>query len=375
MRIAQIVCAWPPYSGGIGNSAYEIERLLKDKHEVMSFTPTTLTPWLKYGHGAFLPQLLWRLRKFDYIYLHYPFFGTAEIVWLFGLIYRKKKIIIHYHMDVKSFSMLSRILSFPSLLIRRSLLKRADLIITASLDYIQHSKIKGLYQTNPEKFREIPFGIDLGKYKPKLINQPTNNKLIAKTKDIIHHVNEKYIKKNRLDLLFVGALDKAHYFKGIEILLKSLVILPSRNWRLQIIGDGNLKEKYIDLTKELKIDKQVEFTGKLIDKDLIRSMQAADLLILPSINGNEAFGLVLIEAMACGLPVIASDLPGVRRVFANYQQGLLVGPNSADDLSQKLDFIINNEELRREMARSARVLAEKKYDINIMKEELEKIFE
>ncbi len=374
MRIAQVVCAWPPYSGGIGNSAYQIEQLLKDKHEVVSFTPTTLKPWLKYGHGAFLPQLLWKLRKFDYIYLHYPFFGAAEVVWLFGLFCPKKKIIIHYHMDVKNSSLFNKLLSIPSLSIRRSLLKKAELIVSASLDYVKNSQIKKFYQNNPKKFKEIPFGIDLIKYQPKLINKPTKNKIIAKAKDIIHHVNDIFIKKSRLDLLFVGALDKAHYFKGIEVLLQALVILPSRNWQLTIVGDGDLKKNYQEKAKKLKIDKQVKFVGKASDENLVRTMQNSDLLILPSINRNEAFGLVLIEAMACGVPVIASDLPGVRSVFANYQQGLLIEPGSIDDLKQKLEFIINNEELRREMSLAARKLTEKKYSLEMMKSKLEEIF-
>ena len=374
MKIAQVVCAWPPYSGGIGNSAYAMEQILKEEHQVMTYTPTTLKPWLKYGHGAFLPQLLWKLRKFDYIYFHYPFFGAAEIIWLFGMIYRKKKIVIHYHMDVKNFSLGTRLLSFPNMIIRNSLLKRADLIVSASLDYVKHSSISNIYKKYPKKFQEIPFGIDLNKYKPKLINRPTNNSLIAKTKDLIHHVNDKYIKRHRLDLLFVGGLDKAHYFKGIEILLQSLLILPPRNWHLKIVGDGDLKTRYEQMIKDFKIEKKVEMTGKLTDNDLIRALQSADLLILPSINSNEAFGLVLIEAMACGVPVIASDLPGVRSVFNNYQQGLLIQPNSVEDLKQKLEFIINNEVLRKEMSRAARILAEEKYDINIMKKKLEKIF-
>jgi glycosyltransferase involved in cell wall biosynthesis len=103
-------------------------------------------------------------------------------------------------------------------------------------------------------------------------------------------------------------------------------------------------------------------------------MQNSDLLILPSINSNEAFGLVLVEALACGVPVIASDLAGVRSVFDNYQQGLLVAPGDSEDLKKKLEFIFNNEEMRRVMALAARRLAEERYDRKKMAERLAELF-
>jgi len=374
MKIAQVVCALPPYAGGIASSANQIEELLAQQHEVTNFSPTTLKPWLRYGHGAFLPQLLWRLPRFDYIYLHYPFFGTAEVIWLFKLFFARPKLILHYHMDVRNLGLATKFLSLPSRLIRSSLLNRADIIVSASLDYIKDSQIKKYYLAHQEKFREIPFGINTLKFQPKKLNRPTTDKIMAQTQKIIHYINDKFIKKNRLNLIFVGGLDRAHYFKGIPVLLRALADLTSHPWRLTIVGDGNLRPYYEKLGAELNLTQRLEFTGKLAEADLIRAYQNSDLLILPSINSNEAFGLVVIEALACGVPVIASDLAGVRRVFNNYQEGLLAEPNSSTDLKNKLEFIFNNEQLRRTMSLSARRLAEKKYGLEIMAQKLEKLF-
>ncbi|MEI6528846.1 MAG: glycosyltransferase family 4 protein [Candidatus Falkowbacteria bacterium] len=374
MKIASIVCAFPPYPGGIGNSAERINNLLAGANEITTFTPVTLKPWLHYGHGAFLPQLFWKLNKFDYIYLHYPFFGSAEVVWFFKLFFSRPKLIIQYHMDVRGLNPLGKLLSIPSRLIRNSLLNQADTIICGSLDYIKSSQIKDYYETHKEKFQEIPFGLDIKKFQPKLINRHLENKTIARAQEIVHYINDKFIKRDRLNLLFVGGLDSAHYFKGVEVLLNSLVILCSRNWRLKIVGDGNLRARYESLAHDLKIEKQIEFVGKIDEPELIRSFQNADLFILPSINSNEAFGLVLIEALACGVPVIASNLPGVRQVFTDHVEGLLVEPGSVSDLKEKIDSIFKNEEMRREMALSARRLAEKKYDNNQIKKHLENIF-
>jgi len=374
MRIAQVVCVFPPYKGGISDSAQKIEALLSARHAVVTFAPSTVRPWLRYGHGAFLPQLLWRLKDFDYIYLHYPFFGTAEIVWLFKLFCRRPKLIIHYHMDVISRNWLTKILSWPDRLIRRSLLGMASEIVTASLGYIEESQIKDFYARHPEKFREIPFSVDLKRFQPKLINRDLKNPLLNRTKEIIHYVNDRFIKKDRLNLLFVGALDKAHYFKGIDVLLEALVILKPRRWRLEIVGGGDLRPVYEVMAKRLKLEKQIVFRGRLEGAELIRCFQNADLFILPSINSNEAFGIVLIEALACGVPVIASDLPGVRSVFTAGREGLLAKPNDSRDLADKLEFIFADEARRRKMAGAARQLAAVKYDLKLLEERLEKLF-
>lgn len=277
-------------------------------------------------------------------------------------------------MDVKNSGPITGLLSIPDKLIRFSLLKQAETIVCASIDYVSQSQIKKYYRHYPDKFQEIPFGVNLNKFQPKLMEKSADSKIIAKAKKIVHYINDRFIKKNRLDLLFVGGLDTAHYFKGVDILLKSLSGITSRPWRLLIAGEGDRRPYYESLAVKLNLEKKVEFRGKLTDEELVRSYQNSDLLILPSINNNEAFGLVLIEAMACGVPVIASNLPGVRNVFNNHQQGLLVEPGNADDLKKKLEFIFNNEEMRRLMSLSARKLAEDKYDIEIMKKKLTKLF-
>lgn len=366
MKIAQLVCAFPPYAGGIGNSAKRLEDIISQTHEIKTFHPDNSRPLIRRGHGAFIPQFLWRLRKFDTIYLHYPFFGAAEVVWLFTLLNKKKRLIIQYHMDVKNISWLTRLLSLPSLLIRNSLLNRADIIVTASLDYIKHSQISNFYAKHPEKFKEIPFGVDLNKFQPKELNLPSATNIIAKAKDLVRRVNDLFIKKDKLELIFVGGLDTAHYFKGVEILIKALAIINHKNWHLKIVGDGDRRPVYESLAVELGVASRIDFAGKLSDDDMIRSLQTSDALILPSINTNEAFGLVLIEALACGLPVIASDLPGVRRVFQEGQEGLLVRPGEISDLADKIDYLANNQKKRQEMAKAARKLAERKYGLEKM---------
>lgn len=354
MKIAQITCVFPPYKSGIGNVAYDFSEILAEaRNEITVFTPdygqnieekhnfkvTLLKPWLKMGLGAFLPQLLFKLPNFDIIYLHYPFFGTAEVVWLEKIILPKKfKLIIHFHMDVTGLSLFAKILSLPTRIIQNSLFKKVDTITCASLDYVKNSRLANIYKKYPAKFKEIPFGVDTDKFFPA-IKKDSNIK----------------------NILFVGALDKAHYFKGVNILLKAISELGIKNYELRITGDGDLKSSYEKLAEKLDIKDRVEFLGKASDEELPKIYQEADLFVLPSINKNEAFGLVLLEAMACGVPVIASDLPGVRTVFQDEKQGLLCKPGDVNDLKNKIEKILADEEKRKIMGQEARKLVLEKY--------------
>jgi len=364
MKIANIVCTYPPYKGGIGTSAKEFVELMDDgKNEVITFTADydnvkygnddkviRLKSFLKYGNAAFLPQLFWRLKDFDVVYLNYPFFGAQEVVWLFLLFFtRKKKFIIRYHMDVIGLSFFAKILSLPSLIITNSIFKKADLIITASLDYVKNSNLQNIYKKNKAKFIEIPFSVNIDKFKP------------AKKE------------KHNFKILFVGGLDRAHYFKGVDVLLDAVVRIKNDNWELSIIGDGDLREQYEKKTKLLGISKAVKFLGKVSDDKLPQEYQSANVLVLPSINKCEAFGIVLIEAMAAGTPVIASNLAGVRSVFENNEQGLIVMPKNISDLTDKLEYLMKSPEKLIKMERAARELAMKKYSPNKIKERLNKV--
>ncbi|MFH1522270.1 MAG: glycosyltransferase family 4 protein [Patescibacteria group bacterium] len=366
MKIAQIVCAYPPYKGGIGNVALKhAEILFNQGHEITTFTPgykneknnenvIRLRSWLKYGKGAFLPQLFFILKNFDIIYLHYPFFGTAEIVWLFKIFHPGKKLIIHYHMDVTGLSLSAKILSIPNRLIRNSLFKKADIITCASLDYIKNSEIAIIYKKYISKFKEIPFGVDINKFTPR--NIPTPNK------------------GGVLNILFVGGLDKAHYFKGVDILLKSAAKLKTKNWQLLIVGNGELKIQYQKQAQGLRIHDKVKFLENIKSDELPRIYQEADLFVLPSINKNEAFGLVLLESMASGVPVIASNLPGVRSVFQNGIHGFLTKPGNSDDLRNKIELILKDKNLRKKMSQTSRKLAEERYGWEKIDKRLNRIF-
>ncbi|OGF28548.1 hypothetical protein A2477_01250 [Candidatus Falkowbacteria bacterium RIFOXYC2_FULL_47_12] len=391
MKIAVIVSTFPPYHGGMGNSAFEMARLLAAQHDVTVFTMTQdgagasdnaetnyaslpfkinrLQPSFSFGfkNGGFVPSLYEQLVGFDTLYLCYPFFGGAEIVWLFKLLHPKTKLIINFVMDTPALPPLAKVLSVPSLLIKKSLFKRADKVISASLDYVAHSSVKKYFQKWPDKFVEIPFGVHLDRFHvfPHDILE-------------LQALRQRYgiAEKDRV-VMFLGALDSAHRFKGVEVLLRAIagenVKCQISNVKCLVCGDGDLRVKYENLAKELKIEKQVIFAGRVPDEELVLHYNLADIFVLPSTDASEAFGMVLLEAMACGVPVMASDLPGVRSVFENGVQGITVAPGSARHLRVKIEEFLKYPQRRYKMGRAARESVERKYDWRKVGERLEDV--
>ncbi|NMB48476.1 glycosyltransferase family 4 protein [Candidatus Kuenenbacteria bacterium] len=387
MKIAHLVCQFPPYRGGMGNVAHEQVRRLADMgHEVTVFTlsnyhdttPSSVgvesTPpklggegehkykvehpraFPRLGNGGFCPQIIKKLRDFDLIQLHYPFFGVQEMLWFgkkLGLI--KARLVIFYHMDASFNNWFLKILSCPTRLVRRSLFKMADHVFCASLDYVAHSEIKNIYYDYQKKFIEIPFGVS---HSPSDLNR---SRLEEIKQQISWHPNIK-------NILFVGNLDKAHYFKGVNILLESLKklsagaqdFLPLPNTKLLIVGEGDLRPVYQDLARELNIYDHVIFLARVSDLDLPCYYYLADTVVLPSLTKAEAFGLVLAEAESFGKPVIASDLPGVRGVVG--EAGLLAKPGDVDDLAEKIKIILTDENARQKFSASALHQAKEKYN-------------
>jgi glycosyltransferase involved in cell wall biosynthesis len=388
MRIAIISPVFPPYKSGIGQAAYqEALELARRGHKVSVYTPKPkkfkeikvtnfnlhyLRPFLKYGNAAFLPQLFWKLSAFgDVIHLHYPFFGGAEVIWRWKLATRNQqlkinnqksaignqKLIITYHHDAIGRGLLGRFFKWHTKYLMPKILSVADKIIVSSFDYAKNSNIKDIFEKNPEKFVEIPFGIDIEKFQP-----------MAKNDEILKRYGLKVDDKI---ILFVGGLDKPHYFKGLEILMKAKTLIPEA--KLLVVGNGNLVPYYKKLANDLKINRDVIFAGQVFDEDLPKYYNLADVVVLPSVDRSEAFGIVLLEAAACAKPIIASNLPGVRSVVIENLNGFLVEPRNVGELAKKVNALLFNKILKEKLGKNGRRIILEKYDIKKVGDRLEKV--
>ena len=123
--------------------------------------------------------------------------------------------------------------------------------------------------------------------------------------------------------------------------------------RYIIVGDG-AENKLQKLAKELGVYERVEFTGVLSHDYVLKYMKEADIFSLPS--WNEAFGIVYIEAMACGKPVIGCEGEGLEDFVRNFETGLLVKPKEVNGLAKAMDFLLSNPGKAREIGERGRKL-------------------
>jgi glycosyltransferase involved in cell wall biosynthesis len=161
-------------------------------------------------------------------------------------------------------------------------------------------------------------------------------------------------------ILSVGALDLAHYYRRLDLLLEAVSRSAFPDLHLLVVGDGDRMTEFGEIARELGVDPRTHFLGSVPNGELPGIYAAADLLVLPS-DRQESFGLVLIEAMACGKPVIASNLPGARTVVSDGQDGLLVEPGDVRDLAAKLRLLLDDAPRRKEMGARGRAKVEARY--------------
>ena len=145
-------------------------------------------------------------------------------------------------------------------------------------------------------------------------------------------------------------------------------------WRLVVVGSGELASAYRDLAAQLNIGSKTVFTGYVPGELLPQYYQLADVAVLPSVDASEAFGLTLVEAMACARPVVATNLPGVRSVVSDGQNGLLVNPKDADDLASKIHYLLANPAVGQQFGQAGRRKVEQQYDWRIIGKQLDELY-
>jgi glycosyltransferase involved in cell wall biosynthesis len=336
MKIAHVTATFLPYYSGTANVVYRsAEYLAQQGHEVVVFTPLGSSQpkfsflvvyqkaMFKIGNAAFTPSLVKDLAGFDLIHLHYPYFFGAELCFIAAKIH-KIPIVLTYHQNLVAKDYRQALFWLYSKTIQPFLLSRAKRIFVTSLDYAL-SPPSALLPYQP-KMTELPNAINTNLYKlPDIPNK------------------QSYI-------LFVGGMDSAHYFKGIDILISALARLPEA--KAILVGQGNLRPRYEQLAKDQCGDR-IEFIGNCSEADLIKLYQEALVTVLPSTSTGEAFGLVILESMACGTPVIATALPGVRILIEDEKDGYLIRPNNPRNLANVMQKLYTNPQLAQTMGKIA----------------------
>lgn len=148
-------------------------------------------------------------------------------------------------------------------------------------------------------------------------------------------------------------------YKRVEDLIKAIKILKSDipNIRLKIIGKGSQEEYLKKLSKDLGIIDKIDFIGKINDtKDMIKILKKSHVFALPSIA--EGFGMVIIEALAAGIPYVSSDIPPIKEITNGGIGGFLCKTRDYKDLASKIKSLLTNESRRREIMKNVNTYIE-----------------
>jgi glycosyltransferase involved in cell wall biosynthesis len=284
------------------------------------------------------PYWLRRMGKWaDLLHFHFPN-PTAEASYLLSGL--EQKVVVSYHSDIVRQAILGKLYS-P---FQTRFLQRARSIFVASPNYLASSPVLHPFKN---KCRIIPYGIDIDRFR-----------ISGTTAHAVKRIRKQY--GDRL-MLFIG---RFRYYKGLDVLIKAL---PTIDGRLLIVGSGPLERQLREHVSRLGVTDKTEFLGELADEVMIQFLHACDIFVLPSNMRSEAFGIVQLEAMACGKPLLSTEI-GTGTSFVNQHDvtGMVVAPNDHRALAQAADRMLDDPELRVRYGRAGFQRVRADFEINSM---------
>jgi D-inositol-3-phosphate glycosyltransferase len=223
----------------------------------------------------------------------------------------------------------------------RNVVRRADALLTAREP--ERVLLERYYGAEPGRIHTIPCGIDLSLFRP-VDRGPVRTRL--------------GLPDDRPVLLWVGRLEK---LKGVDILVSACAQLAERDFILLIVGgDDNAGELRAELEAQAEaegVSANIRFEGAVAHDELPAYYSAADVVVVPSYY--ESFGLVAVESLACGTPVVASRVGGLVSTVNDGVTGYLIPWRCPEPFAEKLEVLLNNPELRSNFNIAARKSVER----------------
>lgn len=229
------------------------------------------------------------------------------------------------------------------------LLKRVSFLIAPTPKHFETST--QLYACDESRRRVIPFGVE----EERLRVTPVIQSLINQWRE----------KAGSRKLLF--AVGRHVYYKGFEYLVQSLQSVDS-DVLLVLAGSGPLTETYRSIARQLGVEDRIVLPGRISDEELTALMHACDIFCMPSVERSEAFGLVQMDAMACGKPVICCELNnGVTFVNLHEKSGLVVPPTDFQALAAAINRLVRDDMLRKRLGAwgQNRILKDFRHDVMV----------
>lgn len=281
----------------------------------------------------------------DITHLHFPY-PIGELAYL--LAGRSRKMVITYHSDIVRQKYLLQI--YKPFMYR--LLARADRITVSNPTYISSSSY---LRRLAGKCVVIPHGADLGRF--------------AATPAVAARVEEIRQRHRPPLVLFVGLL---RYYKGLAYLIEAMGQVEGL---LLVVGQGPQEEEWKALSRQRGLEHKVIFLGRVSDEELVALYHACDVFVLPSIHRSESWGAVQVEAMACGKPLVCTEL-GTGTSFVNLDgvTGLVVPSQDAGALAGAIHRLLADPELRRRLGEAGRERARSELSAAVMVERLVEMY-
>jgi glycosyltransferase involved in cell wall biosynthesis len=362
LRIAHLTATFPPYPGGAGNTCYRFAKGQAERgHHVEVFTAPAdgeppdpgaavihrIDPLLAIGNAPLIPRLA-SIDGFDVVHVHYPFIFGSELT-LLGRARssrRRQALLVHYKNRLIGKGARRGAFEAYEHTVSPLLVRAADRICVLSEDHARSVPyLRRMADRHPERLIEMPNGVD--------------TELFAPGPDDAGLRGSLGIPADAVVAVFVATLDRAHHFKRLDVALGALAALGDARLRLVVAGGGELLDHFRAQAAGSGLDGRVHFLGAVPHAELPGVLRAADLLLLTT-EPPESFGIVLIEGMACGLPTVATEYPGVRAVVDEGETGLLVTPGDPEAVAGALrELVAAGPDGRRRLGAAGRAKAER----------------
>lgn len=370
MRILHIGKYYPPVPGGMERFLSDLARAQRaaghdvsvlvhdDGHTDLRADPAWVLRcpvWLRLFFAPISPLFpLWLHRAIlrhdpDVIHIHMPNLSAFWALLLGSA--RCRAWIVHWHSDVERSKRSLRMLYPHYAIFERALLDRAETIVVTSPQYLEASEPLSPWRA---KCRVVPLGVDPARL-PAMAEGETRG----------------LWNTNGLRLLAVGRLT---YYKGFETLFRAVVDDPAK--QLIIVGAGEERPRLERLLHEAGEPSSITLLGEADDATLVRLMASCDVFCLPSIERTEAFGIVLLEAMRYGKPLLVSDIKGsgVGYVARHGQNAIAVRPGDARAWRAAVDELAANPTRRRTMGLLGSQRYEREFGIDAVVSQLDLIY-
>lgn len=178
-------------------------------------------------------------------------------------------------------------------------------------------------------------------------------------------------------ILFVGSLTHTHSYKGVDFLIRAARFIQPAvpDARIVVVGSGPLRKPLEAMSRRQGVEEMVRFVGYVRREDLPTYYAAASVIVLPSVSRAEGCGLVLLEAMACGKPVVGTTVGGIPFFVRDGENGFLIPPRDPKAIARAVVDILSDQPLARGLGARGRALVERDYCCRTMVDHTERVYQ